>query len=108
RDDIDIVDISTPGDTHCEMAIEAARAGKHIICEKPLANTLDEARQMVDAVQAAGVKHMVAFNYRRVPAIQLAKKMIEEGRIGKIYQFRGTYLQDWIVDPEFPLVWRLR
>lgn len=108
RDDIDLIDISTPGDTHAPIAIAAARYGKHIICEKPLANTLEEAKQMIKAVEKAKVKHMVAFNYRRVPAVSLAKKLIEEGRIGKIYHFRSVYLQDWIVDPEFPLVWRLK
>ncbi|HEX6971029.1 MAG TPA: Gfo/Idh/MocA family oxidoreductase [Limnochordia bacterium] len=108
RKDIDIIDISAPGDVHAEMAIGAAQAGKHIICEKPLANTLAEAKEMLAAVQKAGVKHMVAFNYRRVPAVQLARQLIQEGAIGKIYHFRGTYLQDWIVDPEFPLVWRLQ
>ncbi|MGQ9630056.1 MAG: Gfo/Idh/MocA family protein [bacterium] len=107
RDDIDVVDISSPGNTHKEIVVEAAKAGKHIICEKPLANTLDEAKEMVKAVQKAGVKHMVAFNYRRVPAIALAKQLIDQGRIGKIYHFRGVYLQDWIMDPNFPLVWRL-
>lgn len=108
RDDVDIVDISSPGDTHKEVALAAARAGKHIICEKPLANTLAEAEEMVSAVEDAGVKNMVAFNYRRVPAVQLAKKLIEDGTLGEIYHFRAVYLQDWIIDPEFPLVWRLR
>lgn len=108
RKDIDIIDIATPGDLHAEMAIGAAQAGKHIICEKPLANTLAEAKEMLAAVQKAGVKNMVAFNYRRVPAVQLARQLIKEGAIGKLYHFRGTYLQDWIVDPNFPLVWRLQ
>jgi len=108
REDIDLVDISTPGNTHKEIAIAAAKAGKDILCEKPLANTLSEAKQMLAAVRKAGVKHMVAFNYRRVPAIGLAKQLIEAGKLGKIYHYRATYLQDWIVDPEFPLVWRLQ
>lgn len=108
RDDVHIVDISSPGDTHKEVALAAAAAGKHIICEKPLANTLAEAEEMVEAVERAGVKNMVAFNYRRVPAVQLAKRMIEDGTLGEIYHFRAVYLQDWIIDPEFPLVWRLR
>jgi len=107
RDDIDIVDICTPNFTHKEMAIAAAEAGKHIICEKPLANTLQDAREMLDAVKRAGVKHTVMFNYRRCPAVMLAKRLISEDKIGQIYHFRGVYLQDWIVDPTFPLVWRL-
>ncbi len=107
RDDIGLVDVSTPGDSHAPIAIAAAENGKHVFCEKPLANTLAEARQMVDAVKKAGVVGMVNFNYRRVPAVQLAKKLIDEGRIGKIYHWRAVYLQDWIMDPNFPLVWRL-
>lgn len=107
RDDIHLVDISTPNDTHCEIAIEAAKAGKHILCEKPLAMNSEEAKKMVNAVKKAGVKHMICFNYRRVPAISLAKKIIDEGRIGRIYHIRAVYLQDWIINPEFPLVWRL-
>jgi predicted dehydrogenase len=107
RDDIDIVDICTPGDSHAEIAIAAARAGKAVLCEKPLANTLEDAEAMLDAVRRAGVPHMVCHNYRRVPAIVLAKQLIDDGRIGVIRHFRGTYLQDWIVNPEFPLVWRL-
>jgi len=108
RDDIGLIDISTPGDSHYEIAIAAAEAGKHILCEKPLANTLDEARAMQAAVERAGVVGMVNFNYRRVPAIQLAKQIIDSGRIGEIRHWRAVYLQDWIVDPEFPLVWRLQ
>lgn len=108
RDDIGLVDISTPGDSHFEIAMAAAEAGKHLWCEKPLANTLDEARQMQAAVERAGVIGMVNFNYRRVPAIQLAKQLIDQGRLGTIHHWRAVYLQDWIVDPDFPLVWRLR
>jgi predicted dehydrogenase len=107
RKDIDVVDISTPGNLHAEMAIAAARAGKHVICEKPLANSLAEARDMLKSVQKAGVKNMVFFNYRRVPAVAFARQMIREGKLGEIYHFRAAYLQDWIVDAEFPLVWRL-
>ena len=108
RKDIDIVDIVTPGDSHAEIAIEAAKAGKVVFCEKPLANTVKEAEQMLAAVKKAGVIHMVCHNYRRAPAVMLAKQLIDEGKLGKIYHYRGTYLQDWIVDPDFPLVWRLR
>jgi predicted dehydrogenase len=106
--DIDIIDIVTPNDSHAEIAIAAAKAGKHIICEKPLARTTEESKRMYDAVKEAGVKHMVAFSYRRTPAVVLAKKYIEEGAIGKILNFRGTYLQDWSADPNSPLSWRFR
>lgn len=106
--EIDIIDIVTPNDSHAEIAIAAAKAGKHIISEKPLARTAAEAKTMLDAVKEAGVKHMVAFNYRRTPAVALAKKYIEEGRIGKILNFRGTYLQDWSADPNSPLSWRFQ
>src|SRR6267143_1080722 len=106
---IDIVDICTPNDTHCEIAIAAARAGKAILCEKPLARNVDEAKHMVAAVKKARVVNMVCHNYRRVPAIALAKQMIERGEIGdRIFHFRARYAQDWIVDPDFPLVWRLQ
>ena len=108
RDDIDLIDIVTPGDTHVEIAIEAAKAGKMVFCEKPLASTVGKAQAMADAVAAAKVPNAVCFNYRGVPAVALAKKMIEEGRLGKIYHWRSVYLQDWIVDPEFPIVWRLQ
>src|SRR6185437_12994839 len=107
RPDIDLVDIVTPGDSHAAIAIAAAEAGKHVFCEKPLANTVAEAERMLEAVQKAGVRNMVAFNYRRVPAIAYARQLIDEGRIGRIYHFRARYLQDWIMDPNFPLVWRL-
>jgi predicted dehydrogenase len=107
RDDIDLVDVSTPGDTHMPIAVAAARAGKVVFCEKPLANTLSEAKKMLAAVQKSGVLHMICHNYRKAPAVTLAKKLIEEGTLGNLYHFRGTYLQDWIVDPKFPLVWRL-
>jgi predicted dehydrogenase len=107
RPDIDIVDVSTPGDSHMEIAIAAARAGKVVFCEKPLANTVREAERMLAAVQKAGVLHMICHNYRRAPAVMLAKQLIDAGDLGDIRHFRGTYLQDWITDPDFPLVWRL-
>ncbi len=108
RDDVDLVDICTPsGPSHTEIALEAAAHGKHIFCEKPLAASLADARAMLEAAEKAGVKHMVNFNYRRCPAVALARKMIGEGLLGKIFHWRSTYLQDWIIDPEFPLVWRL-
>ncbi len=110
RDDVDLVDICTPGDTHAEIAVAALDAGKHVLCEKPLANTVEEARAMVAAAErarASGVRATVAFNYRRVPAVALARRLVEQGRIGQVRHVRATYLQDWIVDPEFPLVWRL-
>ncbi len=108
RDDIGLVDVSSPGFNHKEIAIAALEAGKHVICEKPLANTLDEAQDMLDAARKAGTINMVNFNYRRVPAVQLVKRLIDDGRLGEIRHFRGQYLQDWIMDPEFPLVWRLQ
>ena len=107
RKDIDIIDICTPGDSHAAIAIAAAEAGKAILCEKPLANTLAEAEHMHAAAARAGVVNMVCHNYRRVPAVTLARRLIEEGRLGQIHHYRGVYLQDWIVDPEFPRVWRL-
>lgn len=106
RDDIDVIDICTPGNLHMPMAIAALEAGKHVICEKPLANNLDEARAMLRAAENANAKTMVAYNYRRVPAVALARQLIEEGRIGQIYHWRAVYLQDWIIDPDFPMVWR--
>ncbi len=106
---IDIVDICTPNDSHCEIAIAAAREGKAILCEKPLARSVDEAKRMVRAVKKARVVNMVCHNYRRVPAIALAKQIIERGQLGdRIFHFRARYAQDWIVDPEFPIVWRLQ
>ncbi|HEX4815715.1 MAG TPA: Gfo/Idh/MocA family oxidoreductase [Nonomuraea sp.] len=108
RDDVQIVDICTPGDSHAEIAVAALAAGKHVICEKPLANTVAEAEAMVAAAATAPGKSMVAFNYRRVPAVALARRYVEEGKLGEIRHVRAQYLQDWIVDPEFPLVWRLQ
>jgi predicted dehydrogenase len=107
RSDIDVVDICTPGDAHADIAVAAAAARKAILCEKPLANTLAEAERMLAAVQKAGVIHMLCHNYRRCPAVTLAKQIIDQGQIGTIHHYRGVYLQDWIVDPAFPLVWRL-
>ena len=107
RPDVELVDISAPGHLHAEIAIEAARAGKAVFCEKPLANTVAEARRMLAAVEKAGVVHMICHNYRRVPAVMLARQLIAAGKLGDIRHFRGTYLQDWIADPAFPLVWRL-
>ena len=106
--EIDIIDIATPNHLHAEIAIAAAAAGKHIISEKPLARNGDEAKTMYDAVKNAGIVHMVAFNYRRTPAVALAKKYINEGAIGDILNFRGTYLQDWSADPDGPLSWRFQ
>ncbi|MBD2867841.1 Gfo/Idh/MocA family protein [Paenibacillus arenilitoris] len=108
RDDIDLIDINAPSDAHKDIALAAAAAGKHLFCEKPLALTLADSREMLEAAEKAGVKHMVGFNYRFAPAVQLAKKLVEDGRIGKIYHFRAVFLQDWIIDPSFPLVWRLQ
>ncbi len=108
REDLDLVDINTSNSTHREIAVAAAKAGKHVLCEKPLAASLAEAEEMLAAVKEAGVKHMICFNYRKVPAIGLAKKLIGEGRLGKIYHFRAQYLQDWIMDREFPLIWKLK
>ena len=110
RDDIDLVDICTPGFTHAEIAIAALEAGKHVLCEKPLANTVAEAEAMTAAAESAhahGVRTMVGFTYRRVPAIALARQLVAEGRIGEIRHVRAQYLQDWISDPEAPLSWRL-
>ncbi|WP_217137295.1 Gfo/Idh/MocA family protein [Streptomyces sp. AC558_RSS880] len=111
RDDIDLVDICTPGDSHAEIALAALAAGKHVLCEKPLANSVEEAEAMTRAAeeaQARGQLAMVGFNYRRVPATALARRMVAEGRIGRLRHVRVAYLQDWLVDPQFPLTWRLR
>jgi len=107
RKDIDIVDICTPGDSHLPIAVAAAEAKKVVFCEKPLANTLAESEKMLEAVRSNGVIHMICHNYRRCPAVTLAKQIISEGQIGKLHHYRGTYLQDWIVNPSFPRVWRL-
>lgn len=110
RDDIDLIDICTPGDTHAEIAIAALAAGKHVLCEKPLANTLEEAETMAAAAGSAyagGARAMVGFTYRRVPAIALARQLVAEGRIGTVRHVRAQYLQDWIANPQAPFSWRL-
>ncbi|MER7107756.1 Gfo/Idh/MocA family protein [Streptomyces sp. NPDC000229] len=110
RDEVDVVDICTPGDSHAEIAIAALEAGKHVLCEKPLANTVAEAEAMVAAAgraRARGQVAMVGFNYRRVPAMAYARELIADGRLGALRHVRVTYLQDWLVDPDFPLTWRL-
>ncbi|WP_256758815.1 Gfo/Idh/MocA family protein [Cohnella sp. WQ 127256] len=108
RDDIDVIDIGTPNDSHAEIAIAAAKAGKHVLCEKPLAMNVLQAKEMWKAAEQAGIVHMICHNYRFAPAVQWAKKLIQEGVLGDIYHFRAQYLQDWIMDPAFPLVWRMR
>ncbi len=110
RDDIQLVDVCTPGDSHAEIAIAALEAGKHVLCEKPLANTVEEAEAMTAAAETArakGIRSMVGFTYRRVPAIALARQLVAEGKLGTIRHVRAQYLQDWIADPEAPLSWRL-
>ena len=108
RADIGLIDVSTPGNSHHDVVLAAVAAGKHVFCEKPPAHTPHEAQGMLTAVNKAGVINMINFNYRRVPAVQLAKQLIDEGKIGEIRHFRAVYAQDWILDPEFPLVWRLK
>jgi predicted dehydrogenase len=106
RSDIDIIDICTPNDTHAPIGIAAAKAGKHILCEKPMSMTVAEAEEMQAAARKAGVVTMLSYNYRHTPAVQMAKRLIDDGRIGKILTFRGYYLQDWGADPKAPLSWR--
>lgn len=108
RDDVDVVDIALPQHLHAEVAIAAAQAGKHLFCEKPMALSLADAEAMLAAAEAAKVTHYVNHNYRRTPAVRLARQLIEEGKIGRLFHWRGAYQQDWIVDPEFPLTWHLR
>jgi predicted dehydrogenase len=111
RDDVQLVDICAPGDLHAPIAIAALDAGKHVLCEKPLAATVPEAEAMAAAAaraSARGVRSMTGFNYRRVPAIALARQLVGDGRIGRIRHVRASYLQDWLVDPSFPLTWRLQ
>jgi len=111
RDDVQLIDIVAPGNVHAPIAIAALQAGKHVLCEKPLANTLAEATAMAAAADAAfpgGARAMVGFNYRRVPALALARRLIEQGRIGTVRHVRAVYLQDWLVDPDSPLTWRLQ
>lgn len=110
RDDVHVVDICTPGDTHAEIAVAALDAGKHVLCEKPMANSVAEAVAMAEAADRAarrGVCAMVGFSYRRVPALGLARDLVAQGRLGRIHHVRAQYLQDWIVDPAAPLSWRL-
>jgi len=106
-DRVQLFDNGGPNNVHAEPTIAAAKAGKHVLCEKPMARTAQEAAAMLDAVTKAGVKHMVAFNYRYVPAIRQAYDLIQSGQLGEIYHFRAVYLQEWIMDPTFPMVWRL-
>ena len=111
RDDVDLVDICTPGDSHAEIAIAALAAGKHVLCEKPLANTVAEAEAMSEAAARAadrGQLAMTGFNYRRLPAAAQARRMVADGRIGTLRHVRAVYLQDWLTDPDFPLTWRLK
>ncbi|WP_206073858.1 MULTISPECIES: Gfo/Idh/MocA family oxidoreductase [unclassified Pseudarthrobacter] len=111
REDIDVVDIVTPGDSHAEIAIAALEAGKHVLCEKPLANTVAEAEAMAEAAERAaarGLRAMVGFTYRRVPAVTLMRNLIAEGAVGTVRQVRASYRQDWLVDPDMPLAWRLQ
>ncbi len=105
-DDIHIIDITTPNNTHKEIAVAAAQNGKHVFCEKPLAMTVTDAREMLNAAEKYHIKHQIGFNYRFAPAVQLAKQLIDTGKLGKIHHFRGTYLQDWLLDPDFPATWR--
>jgi len=111
RDDVGLVDVCTPGDSHAEIAIAALDAGKHVLCEKPLANSVAEAEAMAEAARRArdrGVRAMVAFNYRRVPALAHARKLVAGGALGEIRHVRSVYLQDWLSDPQAPMTWRLR
>lgn len=107
RNDIDIVDIGTPNNTHAQIAQAALKAGKHVLCEKPLATTLEDARASYELAKQSGLVHGICHNYRFVPAVAYIAQLVREGRIGKVRHFRATYLQDWIVDPNVPLVWRL-
>jgi predicted dehydrogenase len=111
RDDVQLVDISAPGDLHAPVAIAALRAGKHVLCEKPLANTLAEAEAMAAAADAAapsGARAMVGFNYRRIPAVALARQLVADGRLGQLRHVRAVYLQDWLADADAPMTWRMR
>ncbi len=107
RDDIDIIDIGTPNDTHALISVEALKAGKRVLCEKPLAITVEDAKTSYETAKQTGLTNGICHNYRKAPAVAFAKQLVEEGRLGKIRHFRGTYLQDWILDPTVPLVWRL-
>ena len=111
RDDVHVVDICTPGESHHDIAVAALEAGKHVLVEKPLSNTVAESESMVRAAATArsqGVHSMVGFNYRRVPALALARELVAQGRIGEVRQVRASYLQDWLTDPAAPMTWRLR
>ena len=111
RDDVQLVDICAPGDLHAPIAVAALAAGKHVLCEKPLANTLAEAEAMkaaADAAYGSGARAMVGFNYRRVPALALARQLVGQGRIGALRHFRAVYLQDWLADPDAPMTWRMQ
>ena len=107
RSDIDMIDITAPSNAHKEIAIAAANEGKHVFCEKPLALTLADSREIYEAAEKNKIKHQIGFNYRFAPAVLLAKSIIDSGKLGKIFHVRANFLQDWIIDPEFPLVWRL-
>lgn len=111
RRDIDVIDIASPNDTHCEIAIAAAQAGKAVLCEKPLGRNAEEAQKMTEAVEKAGVANMVWYNYRRVPAVVMAKQLIDEGRLGRIFHYRAKFLQDWTISKDVPQggegLWRL-
>jgi predicted dehydrogenase len=106
--DIDVVDVNTPNDSHAEISIAAAKAGKHVLCEKPLALNVKQCEAMVAAAKKAGIVNMVCHNYRRIPAIAQAKKMVDEGVLGRIYHFRARYAQDWASSPDLPLIWRMQ
>ncbi len=111
RDDVQLIDISAPGDLHAPIALAALAAGKHVLCEKPLANTLAEAEAMkaaADAAYPSGARAMVGFNYRRVPALALARRLVEQGRLGTLRHFRAVYLQDWLTSPDAPMTWRMQ
>src|ERR1700740_1898635 len=111
RSDIDLIDIASPNDTHAEIAIAAAKAGKMVMCEKPLGRSAAESEGMTRAAESAGVPNMVWYNYRRVPAVTLAKQLIDEGKLGRIFHYRAKFLQDWTINPELPqggaALWRL-
>src|SRR6187455_963873 len=111
RKDIDLIDIASPNDTHQEIAVAAAKAGKMVMCEKPLGRTAAEAKSMVEAVEAAGVPNTVWYNYRRVPAVTLVKELIDEGKFGRIFHYRAQFLQDWTISADLPQggtgLWRL-
>lgn len=108
RPDVDAVIVGVPNHLHYEICLAAAAAAKHTLCEKPLAMNAGQAQEMAAAAERAGIRHGVAFNYRRVPAVTLARRLVQQGRLGRLYHFRASYLQDWLLDPGYPLTWRLR